>query len=188
MGREIEIKLPVPDTAPTLRRLLALQAREIEQVLETNLFFDRPDASLRAGHGALRVRLFDRGGKRDSAGLLTYKTGARGGAMHNRESYDVTIDPAAECIDLLNALGYRQTLGFEKRRHSFHLDDCRVELDELPAGLGRYVEVEGPDEEAVKKVTEKLGLGAIANQKTTYLAMISETLRACPQPENMLKF
>ena len=42
------------------------------------------------------------------------------------------------------ALGYSRVLSFEKRRESWKLGGCNVELDELPH-LGTFVEIEGPE-------------------------------------------
>ena len=62
-------------------------------------------------------------------------------------------------------------LSFEKRRETLELDGCKVELDELPH-LGSFVEIEGPDEEAVLRVREKLGLADRPIVKTSYIALL----------------
>lgn len=188
MGREIEIKLKMDDTAPTLAKLRALGAAEIDNVVETNLFFDQSDSRLMEAKSALRVRLFTRGGKKDTRGLATYKADPKSGPMHNRQSFDVNVDPVDEFIEMLKALRYAQWLGFEKRRHSFHLDDCRVELDELPAALGRYVEIEGPSEASVLAARERLGLSAIKNHESTYLKMIRDYCARNPEAGAMARF
>ena len=56
------------------------------------------------------------------------------------------------------------------------LDSCRVELDEIPH-LGRFVEIEGPSDEVVMKVREKLGLGSLTLIKASYVAMLSAHLQ-----------
>ena len=58
---------------------------------------------------------------------------------------------------LLTSIGFVEVLRFAKRRESWRLAGCRVELDELPK-LGCFVEIEGPSEEAIQAVREQLGL------------------------------
>ena len=81
---------------------------------------------------------------------------------------------------IFERLGYRVTLSFEKRRETWELDGCTVELDELPAGIngGTFAEVEGPTEDAVRQVVEKLGLAGEAQLKQSYSEMIANHLDA----------
>ena len=185
--REIEIKLRVPDMNLPRAALLRASAEFIESVLELNTFYDRPDASLRAAGCGLRLRLIRRQSAAAPAGLLTWKGPESRGVMHNRASLDLTVTPADLARGFLQALGFTPTVAFEKRRESWRLDDCRVELDELPV-LGRFVEIEGPDENAVLAARRKLILEAIPNEPATYLAMVSRYLQAHPAPKNTLRF
>ena len=199
--REIEIKLRVPDHAATRKVLLARGAGFIERVLETNQFFDRPGGDLRAAGCGLRLRLLQREGQSACAALLTWKGPSRSSVMHNRPSLDLTAAPAELAESFVKALGFVPTVAFEKRRESWaiqpsgelggsqaaQLHACRVELDELPE-LGCFVEIEGPDERAVLSVRRRLGLEGVANEPTTYLAMVSEYLRAHSVPDTALRF
>ena len=64
---------------------------------------------------------------------------------------------------------------FEKRRESWRLDDCKVELDELPQ-IGTFVEIEGASEDTVQAAREKLGLGDEASITEGYASMVSRKL------------
>lgn len=57
----------------------------------------------------------------------------------------------------LEAAGLKQKAFQETRREVWQLDDCEIMLDEWP-WIPAYVEVEGPDEAAVKNVSRRLGL------------------------------
>ena len=56
-------------------------------------------------------------------------------------------------------------------------DPRKVELDELPR-LGRFVEVEGPDEATVMRVRADLGLAGLPLIKAGYIALLMDDLRA----------
>jgi adenylate cyclase class 2 len=77
---------------------------------------------------------------------------------------------------ILEQLGFVQSLRYQKRRESWKLERCRVELDEIPH-LGRFVEVEGPSDKAVMEVREKLGLSANTLIKASYVAMLTAHLQ-----------
>ena len=82
----------------------------------------------------------------------------------------VTFEDAAA---LLGKLGFLPTLGFEKRRESWSLDGCLVELDELPH-FGTFVEIEGDSESLVLAVRTKLALDAHPLVAKGYIRMIDE--------------
>ncbi|MHC5101006.1 MAG: hypothetical protein ACYSOG_04145, partial [Planctomycetota bacterium] len=56
------------------------------------------------------------------------------------------------------------------------LDDCEICLDELPY-LGCFVEVEGPDEDVISGVLEKLDLHNEPHISHGYAAMMSHKLK-----------
>ena len=58
------------------------------------------------------------------------------------------------------------------------MGDCEVVLDELPEGLGSFVEIEGPGEEAIVKVREKLGLGEAVVETSGYAVLVAKYLQA----------
>ncbi len=56
MPVEIEIKLKIDDLTIVRQRLESLRATRIKETLETNVFFDTADHSLRSTDRGLRVR------------------------------------------------------------------------------------------------------------------------------------
>lgn len=169
MAIEIEIKLRVPSHDPVRQALDARGAQCHGTAIETNYILDLPDGSLRAsGHG-LRVRRIDRDGK--TTATLTVKGPSQGGSMKTREEREVAVSEAIGTVEMLRLLGYVPILQYEKRRESWTLDDCLVELD-TPPRVGLFVEIEGPSEKAVRSVQEKLGLGAQQHVERSYPRML----------------
>jgi adenylate cyclase class 2 len=177
VATELEAKMRVPDHAPVRELLAAEGAARLGACMELNTFFDTADRSLLAQDKGLRVRHtcdFASGAEKH---VVTYKGPQQDGALKNREEVELTADDGEQAALLLERLGYFPTLSFEKRRESWKLDDCLIELDELPQ-LGCFVEIEGPDEEAVLAVRETLDLDHYPLVKKSYIAMVDELLKS----------
>ncbi|MEM6507068.1 MAG: CYTH domain-containing protein, partial [Planctomycetota bacterium] len=97
------------------------------------------------------------------------------------------VDNARDAALLLGALGYHHVLSFEKRRIRYELDGCNVELDELPI-IGRFVEIEGPSEDAVLAVREKLGLSDEPLIRSSYIAMLKTHQQESHSSDAMIQF
>ncbi len=158
MPDEQEAKLRVADHDDVLRRLRDASAELIEDVRITDVYFDAEDARLRESDRGLRLRVREPvdGGERRAR--LTYKGPRRTGRnVKVRPEIETDVADADAVERILSAVGLPPAMRIEKRRTSYRLDDCRVELDELPL-LGTFVEVEGADEAAIDAVCERLGL------------------------------
>ena len=98
------------------------------------------------------VRLRDSGDKI----TLSYKQ------LNNRQvdgthEIDIKIDSVEAGEAFLLAIGLVQDNYQETKRESWVLDGCEIELDEWP-WIKPFLEIEGPDEEALKSCASKLGL------------------------------
>ena len=176
MGVEIEAKMTVESFDPVRARLRAVGAAGPVQHFEVNTFFDTEDRSLLAADEGLRLRLDRDVAAGSEKNVVTYKGPRQLGPLKSREEVELEVSDSAAAVVLLERLGYLRTLSFEKRRESWKLDNCKVELDELPH-LGRFVEVEGPDEPSVMKVREKLGLSSRPIVKNSYIALLMSHLQ-----------
>lgn len=113
--------------------------------------YDYPDWRLdRDKHAWVRVR--DSGNKI----TLDYKQ------LDNREfdgtkEVSIKIDSVEAADAFLQAIGLVQVNYQETRRESWRLGECEIELDEWP-WIKPFLEIEGPDEQAVKGCAAKLGL------------------------------
>ncbi len=187
MPVEIEAKMAVASVrarAPTLKRLGATGGA---LTLETNVFFDISDrALLKAGSG-LRLRTNRDAATGRETHVITHKGPLLPGAVKNREETELTVDNAADAAALLARLGFGKTLSFQKRRESWKLGPCKIELDEVPH-LGWFVEVEGPDESTVLKTREQLGLADRPITKTSYIGMLVDYLAGRGESKTEVNF
>lgn len=176
MPNELEAKMQVSDHAPLRERLRVVGVR-VGTVMELNTFFDTPSRTLVEQDKGLRVRHtcdFETGHERH---VVTYKGPQQDGALKKREEIEIVADDGEQAALLLARLGYGSTLSFEKRRETWRMDECLVELDELPQ-LGCFVEIEGPDEEAVMSVRDVLHLDDRPLVNKSYSAMVDELLKS----------
>ncbi len=174
MPLEIEIKLKLDSHDAVRARLAALGAAHLGAARETNIFFDRPDLSLRRADSGLRVRFTTVAGRPPQA-LLTFKGPAAPSGLRSREAFDLHLTPPNQIVPLLQALGFVQLFLFEKDRDSWRLADCLIELDTLPH-FGSFLEIEGPSETAVRSVQSQLHLADIPAHRESYAKMVGEFL------------
>jgi adenylate cyclase class 2 len=190
MSIEIEAKLSVPSLEPTRARLEHLGAERVGLVVEMNTFFDTDDRSLLAADKGLRLRQARdaaAASKAEAKSTLTYKGPRRHGQLKNREEIELGINGDRALIDLLGALGFGRVLTFEKRRESWKLNGCSVELDELPH-LGTFVEIEGPDEPSILEVRKQLQLDQRPLVKASYVALLMTHLQERGQTTRVVTF
>ncbi|MBN1344002.1 MAG: class IV adenylate cyclase [Phycisphaerae bacterium] len=171
MAVEIEAKLKVASHEPIRQRLGAAGAERVGCVLETNTIFDSPDRTFLATDQGLRVRRIEVIDGPDRSATLTYKGPRTPDELKTRREVELSVSDAGAAVELLVALGFVTVLAFEKRRETWLAGGCHVELDELPR-LGSYVEVEGPDSQAVRDVLTRLGLDGLPIVKESYIGLL----------------
>lgn len=187
MPHEIEIKIQVDAHDAVRQRLRERGAEPHGQILEINRIFDNAEHTLLATDRGLRIREC-RGPRGHLArALLTYKGPKDPGPVKRREEIEVTIDDPAAAGALLEALGYAETVHFEKRRESWLLAGCEVELDEVPY-LGCFVEIEGPDEPAIQRVRDEIGLGGSALVARSYIGLLVDYCARHQLPVTAIRF
>jgi len=180
MALETEAKIRVADLKPLRARLAQLGARPQGEQLEVNIYFDTAEERLSKADKALRLRS---AGKKN---VLTYK-GPQGQSRYKqRQEIQTTVDDPQATRDLLEQLGFCQSLLFEKRRESWLLNCCRIELDSLPL-LGTFVEVEGPSEQDITRILEQLQLDKEDLIKTPYPTLLREYLRRTENPSRQIR-
>lgn len=158
MGVEVEKKyrLTSADRQLLQRRLAEIGARQLApEVFEENTLY--------AGHGldaqtrVLRLR------RTPECALFTFKersaantgrTPSAAAVKRYREDETQVGDPEALAA-ILDALGYRPAVVYEKRRTTWQVGRCEVVVDELPFGL--FVEIEG-DEQGIEEAERLLHL------------------------------
>jgi adenylate cyclase class 2 len=176
MPVEIEAKMKVGSFEPVLAALRQHQARSLGEHIETDTFFDTSDRKLLAADKGLRLRVALDVASNKSEALLTHKGPVGLGPLKRRQETQTVVANPEAMAKLLEQLGFTQQLRYQKRRQSWELDSCRVELDEIPH-LGKFVEIEGSGDEAVMKCREKLGLSSQTLIKAGYVAMLTAHLQ-----------
>ena len=187
MPIELEAKMKVSDLSPVRERLRALGAEPRSRVLERNTFFDSSDRRLLAADSGLRLRHtreIDTGEEKD---VVTFKGPQEAGELKRREEIEFGVTNGAAATGAFERLGYVSRLSFEKRRETWRFGGCTVELDELPH-LGTFVEIEGPDEPAVMRVRETLGLANEPLVPIGYATMVAKLLKERPTSVGVLRF
>lgn len=169
--QEVEAKFPVRDLPALAVRLETLGARiTAPRVHEINLRFDLPDGSLARERRVLRLR-------QDANAVMTFKGPSKAGeSVSVRQEIEFTVSDFAAARRLLEALGYAVVVTYEKYRTTFALSNLLVVLDEMP--IGGFVEIEGPDADAIRLTADALGLDWEARSSASYLALFAQLCSA----------
>ena len=181
MPVETEAKIQVADHESLRERLAQLGAKCEGERLEVNIYFDTTDGELLKNDRALRLRSIE------EKNVLAYKGPAQKSKYKQRLEIQTAIADGQAVKRLLEELGFPQSLVFEKRRQSWLLDECRVELDSLPL-LGAFVEVEGPCEAAIGQMLSKLGLDTADLIATPYPILLQHHLERTGNSSREIRF
>jgi adenylate cyclase class 2 len=182
---EIEAKLKVESFKGIEKRLKALDAEFLRERLHTDAYFDDSKLSLRKSDSALRLR-HQLIGKRDQV-VITFKGPRREGRFKQRQEIQFEVNDGRLAEMFLEAIGYKKTIVYQKKRRAWHYGDCEVALDELPF-LGKFVEIEGPGEKKIAAVQKKLGLEDLPHIHQSYAVMMAKELRRRGRKNNRVFF
>jgi adenylate cyclase class 2 len=168
---EIEAKLKIDSPSEVERKLTELDADFIAEQLQTDYFFDDADATLTTSDRCLRFRR--QSVKDGEKFFLTYKGAKEKSNFKKRREIEIEIINAESMQKLLSALGYEKVLVVEKKRRLWKLGRCSVALDRLSL-LGDFVEIEGPNNEEIADVQQRLGLAELTHIEKSYAQLIKE--------------
>ena len=177
MGLEIELKMRAGDVQQLEAELNRLGAVCRDQVDESDTYFDTADHNLRRADQGLRLRCETVTGCTEQRHILTHKGPRCGGQVKTRRETQVRVEDRGATFELLEALGYRIVLSFEKRRRYWELDDCVISIDRLPL-LGTFLEIEGPSRAAVLARRKQLQLDRTPLIDATYADLLCQYLKA----------
>ncbi|MEA2172711.1 MAG: adenylate cyclase, class 2 [Blastocatellia bacterium] len=160
MAIEIEKKyrLTLDQRERLLKRLREVGAARQGEEFEENVLYAGGQLHLR--QCVLRLR------RVGDAAILTFKERYPSASpiKHQRED-ETRVDDASAMAAILDALGYRPALVYEKRRETWHVARVEVAVDELPFGL--FLEIEG-DETSIAEAEELLDLSDVEAEMNTY--------------------
>ena len=172
MAYEIEAKLKCDRHEDLKKALKAAGAEFAGESVQQDIYLDDASGSIRTMDGALRIRQESPGGRIQ----LTLKGPHEASNLKKRAEVSIDISSVCDAEEIFAGLGYVRCITVEKKRSTWRLCDCDVALDELPL-IGRFVEIEGPDETSVNKVQEMLGLAQLEHIPQSYAALIEEQAR-----------
>ena len=173
MALEIEAKLKIDSLDAVAEKLDSLGAEFVGEQIQRDYYFEDADETMAKTDRCLRIRR-----QTDAAGqkvILTYKGPRKDGQFKVRPEFEVGADDVKAAVEFFKAMGYRQTLAFEKKRRTWNFEQCEVSLDELCL-LGCFVEIEGPGEEAVSSVQNKLKLSYLEHISDSYALLMNKKL------------
>ena len=161
MPIEVEKKYRLtPERLESLRRRLrdvGAEGRGSAE-FEENVIYTGP--GLDPARRALRLR------RKGGRAVFTFKERELSGSAVKRQREEETeVSDAAALASILEALGYRPALVYEKRRETWRIAETEVVLDELPFGL--FVEIEG-EEARILEVEKLLGLDGAEAEHAPY--------------------
>ncbi len=148
---ELEVKFYISNLGKLENRAKSLGARLVQpRTLEYNLRFDTTQGELTRSYQVLRLR-------QDTANRLTYKgSGVLLDGVRLRKEIEFEVSDFDNARALIEALGYRVSMIYEKYRAVYELDGVLITLDEMP--YGNFAEIEGPDAASIQAVNRRLGL------------------------------
>src|SRR5215216_2520670 len=180
-GQETEAKFYLRQLDKMIVRLEDLAAQLVQpRVLETNLRFDLPGASLRSQGRVLRLR-------RDTTARLTYKGPSQNQqGVLGREEIEFVVEDFEKARQFLEALGYQKSIYYEKYRTTYELDNAFIMLDELP--YGKFLEIEGETVEQIQAVSAMLDLTWDTAIGTSYTVLFENIRQALQLPFQDISF
>ena len=168
---EIEIKFPVREISTITEKLSMLGFRiDVGRHYEENYLFDDASGNLKIAGKLLRVR------NTPSNKTVTFKGPISADSkLKHRDEIECRIESAETMIRILEEVGFRVRGGYSKYRTVFDDGKFNVSLDETEAG--NYLEVEGPSDEEITRLGEKLGYSEQDFVRRTYAELIGDAKR-----------
>ncbi len=161
MGIEIEKKyrLRRAQVEALRQRLREVGAASDGEELEENTLYTGQGLDPRSR--VLRLRRIS-----GARAVLTYKERfASASAIKHQREDETEVENAEALAAILDALGYKPALVYEKRRTAWQLADVEIVIDELPFGL--FVEIEG-EEDAIISAERLLNLSGVESEHASY--------------------
>jgi adenylate cyclase class 2 len=165
--REIEVKFYIRDREALEKRLLGLGGQLVgERTRELNLRFDTKFGKLRRRKQLLRLR-------QDHSAHMTFKGQSRVvEGVFSRQEIEIELNDFEAAKRLIEALGFRVVVIYEKFRATYTFEGLEITLDELP--YGDFVEIEGESHQQIRSSAERLGLDWETAIESNYLGLFQD--------------
>jgi adenylate cyclase, class 2 len=101
---------------------------------------------------------------------MTFKSGATAqNGILSRKEIEFGVESFEAARELIESLGYKVILFYEKYRRTYELNGLHIMLDELP--YGDFVEIEGDDAKSIRAISNSMGLNWKAAIEASYSAL-----------------
>lgn len=148
---EIEARFIHIDKEKLIKLLKRLGAQDLgEDFLKEMIFY--PKERKEEGESMIYTRIRTRKGKH----IFSYKH-RTAQTIDGTQEIEFETNDSQKTKDFLEATGWEMVRSQEKLRHTFTLDGVTLDFDTWP-NVSTYLEIEGENEEDLKKVASKLGL------------------------------
>jgi adenylate cyclase, class 2 len=173
MDHEIECKVKVDGHDEVIAALGGVGAEFVGGFLLRDAYFDFAASELRLADCGLRIRrqIGDDGEKV----IVTYKGPREDNPFKSRQEVETAVGDFEFMSKILLALGMKSNIVIEKKRDVWLYGGCEVCLDELPL-LGKFIEVEGENEDDISVVLQALSLSELEHIDEGYARLISDKL------------
>lgn len=154
---EIELVFLDIDKDDIEKKLSALQAKKVGDLLYRHTAFDFPDYRLDKDNSWIRLR--DEGGEVMLAFKKRLGVTSQDGSTNDEgmEEIEVKVDSYEQTALFLKSIGLIEKHQAEKKRSRWVLGDIEFDIDTWPS-IPTLLEIEAPTLAAVKDAAEKLGL------------------------------
>lgn len=170
MKVETELKFEVKDFHLILQKLEHHNGKYTPWYFEKNIVLDDQQGSLKKKDVLLRLRT----GLDNRITLKTPLPGNESKTVKARNEYETQVMDLREMESILNLLGYKLWLSYEKFRQKWIIGKVKICLDILP--FGKYVEIEGEQEQLLDTATF-LDLDVFRSTDKTYHDLNQEHIR-----------
>ena len=142
-------------------RLEALDAQRANSEFEVNTLYSSPTLDLEGA--ILRLRRIDK------RAILTFKKRFSSPSSVKRQLEEETEVEDGDAMErILDRLGFKPSLIYEKRRETWKYHSTEIAIDELP--FGWFVEIEG-DEADIVAVERAISIDESSAEEATYPAL-----------------
>ena len=176
---EVEVKAKINSFEEMREKLNKINAIKVKTEHQEDRYFNSPVKDFAQTDEALRIRETKSEDKHDL--FITYKGPKIDKKSKTREEYEMKIEDAEKCKNIVESLGFNEVRTVIKNRDYYKYENFEISLDDVE-GLEPYMEIEislddGSDyskaQEDIFKLFEKLGV-TDGFERTSYLELLEE--------------
>ncbi|VEJ35799.1 putative adenylyl cyclase CyaB [Aedoeadaptatus ivorii] len=158
MEREMEIKVLDIDREAVEADLIAFGAKKVSEEVHQTVRINSDAHPVDEEKGYLRIRRVVK--ESDERIEMTFKEKIGEGAVKLYDEHTALIDEMESMRKILALLGFNRQIYGKKHRISYEKDGLRFDLDRWDADTFPvpYMEIEGPNAEAIYEAVRALGL------------------------------